>query len=102
MKKLKETNFPLLNRTEFIYEIDHPNQPTPKREAIKRQLAAELKTSEELINLNKVITSFGSTKIKVIAEVYKTKDDLEKLIKKTKKQKQEKKQEAPKEEGKLK
>ncbi len=90
MKKLKETHFPLLNRTEVIFEIDHPAQPTPKKELIKKQIAAELKTSEDLINLYKIITSFGSSKTKVIAEVYITKEDLQRSIKKNKKTKEKK------------
>ncbi len=91
MKKLKETHFPLLNRTEVIFEIDHARQPTPRKDVIKKQLAAELKTNEELINLHKIINNFGSTKTKVIAEIYNTKEDLERLIKKNKKQEQQKK-----------
>jgi ribosomal protein S24E len=81
MKKLQETPSPLLNRTEVIFEIDHFQKPTPKKEEIKKSLAQELKVDEEVINLNKVITHFGSSKIKVIADIYKTKEDLQKLVK---------------------
>ena len=94
MKKLKETHFPLLNRTEVIFEIDHARKPTPKKEEIKKQIAAELKTSEELINLNKVINHFGSAKTKVIAEIYNTKEDMQMLIKKNKKAKEDGKKES--------
>lgn len=97
MKKIRETSFPLLNRTEVVYEIDHANQPTPRKEIIKKQIADELKTNEELINLNKVITNFGLSKIRVIAEVYNTKEDLQRLIKKNKKAKKEEKGEQQKE-----
>lgn len=97
MKKIKETYLPLLNRTEVVYEIDHARQPTPKKEFIKSQIAAELKTSEELIDLHKVITNFGTSKTKVIAEVYNAKEDLQRLIRKGKK---EKAKEKTKEDGK--
>ncbi len=87
MRKIKETYLPLLNRTEVTYEIEHSRQPTPKKETIKKQIASELKTDEELINLSKVATKFGTSKTIVTAEIYKTKDDMQKLIKKNKKAK---------------
>ena len=88
MKKIKETYLPLLNRTEITYEINHPKQPTPRKETIKKQVAAELKINEDLINLSKVIANFGTSKTKVVVEVYRTKEDLQKLIKKNKKAKE--------------
>ena len=94
MKKLKETRLPLLNRIEVVYEIWHSGQPTPKKEVIKKQIATELKISEDLINLSKVLTRFGASKIEVVAEVYPTKEDLQKTMKKTKKQKLDGKEES--------
>ncbi len=98
MKKIKETEFPLLNRKEVVYEIDHARQATPRKELIKKQIADELKVDGDLIKVSKVSSNFGLTKIRVIAEIYNTKEDLQRLIKKTKKQKQEKKEEPKKQE----
>ena len=88
MKKIKETYLPLLNRKEIMFEIDHARKSTPKKEEIKKWLAEELKTDEELINLYKVVNHFGSTKTKIIAEIYDSKEDLQRLIKKNKKAKE--------------
>jgi len=93
MKKIRETQFPLLNRTEVVYEIEHAKQATPKKELIKKQIADELKTDEGLVKLSKVISHFGLTKIRVIAEIYNTKEDLQRLIKKNKKQEQKQEKE---------
>ena len=86
MKKIKETSFPLLSRKEVVYEIDHAGQATPKKDIIKKQIADETKASEDLVKISKVTSNFGLSKIRVIAEIYSTKEDLQKLIKKTKKQ----------------
>jgi|SRR3989344_1995062 len=85
MRKLKETPSLLLNRNEVVYELDHFQKPTPKKEDIRKQLAESLKVNEDLIKINKVINYFGSTKIKIIADIYKTKEDLQALIRKRKK-----------------
>lgn len=87
MKKIKETYFPLLNRKEVVFEIEHAGKPTPKKDDIKKKIADDLKADVETVSLQKVINHFGSTKTKVIAEIYDTKEDLQKLIKKTKKNK---------------
>ena len=97
MKKIRETQFPLLNRTEVIYDIEHARQATPRKESIKKQIADELKADENLVKLSKVISNFGKSKIRVIAEIYNTKEDLQRLIKKSKKQNQEQKEQVKKE-----
>ncbi|MBI2105251.1 hypothetical protein HYT56_00265 [Candidatus Woesearchaeota archaeon] len=85
MKKLKETPSLLLNRNEVVYELDHFGKSTPKKDDIKKQLAGNLKVNEDLIRISKVINYFGSTKIKIIADIYKKKEDLQVLIRKRKK-----------------
>ncbi|MBI2507716.1 hypothetical protein HYV89_02075 [Candidatus Woesearchaeota archaeon] len=94
MKKINETYLPLLKRKEIVFEIDHARKSTPKKEEIKKLIAEELKADENLINLQKVINHFGSTRTKVIAEVYESKEDFEKLIKKNKKAKKDGKEES--------
>lgn len=90
MRKLKETKFPLLNRIEVIYEIEHARQPTPRKEQVKKQIAAELKINEDLINIYKVATNFGVSRTRITADVYNSKEDMEILIKKNKKTKDKK------------
>lgn len=100
MKKLKETTSPLLNRTRVEYEIDHFQRATPKKDELKKQLAAELKTPEDSIYLKHVYSHFGLSKSKIVADVYKSKQDLEKYTKIKKKVKKEAAVKAPKPEAK--
>ena len=75
--------------------------------------AEELKAQEDTIHVKHIFSHFGSSKSKVVAEVYKTKEDLKKYVKVKKKKSTEgeakpaqpaekaapeKKEEAPKEE----
>ncbi|MAG45700.1 MAG: hypothetical protein CMH63_02940 [Nanoarchaeota archaeon] len=112
MKKLKETPSPLINRTRVEYEIEHFQKSTPKKDDLKAQLAKELKTQEDTIHVKHIFSHFGSSKSKIIADIYKTKEDLKKYVKIKKKkvaegeqpaapaQPVEKKEVAPKEEKK--
>jgi ribosomal protein S24E len=102
-----------LNRTRVEYEIEHFQKSTPKKDDLKAQLAKELKAQEDTIHVKHIFSHFGSSKSKVVAEVYKTKEDLKKYVKVKKKKSTEgeakpaqpaekaapeKKEEAPKEE----
>jgi ribosomal protein S24E len=78
MKKLKETPSPLINRTRVEYEIEHFQKSTPKKDDLKAQLAKELKTQEDTIHVKHIFSHFGSSKSKIIADIYKTKEDLKK------------------------
>lgn len=101
MKKLKETTSPLLNRTRVEFEIEHFQKPTPKKADLKTQLAKELKVAEDTIHLKHIFSHFGSSKSKIIAEIYKTQEDLKKYVKIKKKKKESeapKSEEKPKEE----
>ena len=106
MKKLNEVNSPLLNRKQVSFETEHFQKSTPKKRDLAKQIAAELKVAEEVINIKRITTPFGSTKSKIIADIYKTKEDLKKYAKIGKKEKSqeeaknvaEKPAESPKEE----
>jgi len=101
MKKLKETFSPLIHRTEITMEVEHFQKATPKKTEMTKSLASELKISEDLIHIKKIITHFGSKKSKIIADVYKSKEELKKYAnigKKEKAPEQPKTEEALKEE----
>ena len=97
MKKLKQTESQFLNRTEVVYEVDHFQKPSPKNDDVRKSLASELKVDESLIDLKHVYSNFGSSKSKIIADIYKNKEDMQRFVK-LKKQKEVKSDEAPQQE----
>src|SRR3989338_1422624 len=82
MKVLKHTEMPLLKRTRYTIELEHLSQPTPKKDAIKKEIASLLKTQEELISIRHLYTKFGIGKTKAIVNVYQNIEDLKRLEKK--------------------
>jgi ribosomal protein S24E len=102
MKIIEKKENPLLSRTELLAEITF-EKATPSNEEIKKQIASELKTDENLVVVKNIDTHFGSMNATVIAFVYNSKEDIEKIEPKPKEKKgakkpAEKPAEAPKKE----
>ena len=70
---------PLLHRKRITFLIDHINQPTPKEADVKKQIAEHEKVSEDLVAIRHIYTNFGQNSSKVIAGIYKTKEDFDKI-----------------------
>jgi len=96
MKKLKEEDIPLLNRKRVTYLLEHTEKSTPKKEDVKKEIAKDLKVSEDLISVRHIYPHFGVEKAKIIAHVYKSKEDLERFEKINKRKKKHGKEEASK------
>lgn len=79
MKITQKTEVPLLRRTRIYGIVDHTEKPTPTKVSIKKSLASELNTKEELIAIRHVYTKYGQSKSKVIAHIYKNEKDLKEL-----------------------
>ena len=60
-------------------EVSHIGKPTPSKEEIKKDLAKEAKTKEDLIVIKKTDTQFGSGNSIVTAYIYDSKEDLKKI-----------------------
>lgn len=99
MKKLKEFNNPLLEYKRVTLEIEHNNDKTPSNQDVLNKVSKELNVNAELIKIKHIYSHFGSSKSKIIANVYKNAEMLKKIeeIKKKPKAKKEKKQQAKKE-----
>ena len=64
---------PLLKRKEVDFRVEHgPKGKTPTRLEVKKAVAAELKTSEELIFVKRMRTMTGTNTATGIANVYET------------------------------
>jgi ribosomal protein S24E len=77
MKFLKKEKSKLLNRTDLVIELEHIGKSTPSNSDIKKQIASNLKTKEELIVIDHVYTKFGEGISKIHAKAY----DSEKALK---------------------
>ena len=76
IKILNKTENALFNLTEITAEVAHEGAATPKRADVRKLLAAQLGAEENRLALRQIDTPF-STKSKIIAVLYKTKEDLQ-------------------------
>jgi small subunit ribosomal protein S24e len=76
----KEEYNELLKRRRITIELEHFNNPTPKKEIIKEKVAEKYKQPPETISIRHIYPKFGRGISKVIAHIYEkeeTKDYLE-------------------------
>ncbi len=66
----------LTNRIEVRFKVRHPGEATPKREEIKKKIAAIIGAGEDFIVLRKVISVFGKPESYGKIHVYNSKEDL--------------------------
>ncbi|RMF56026.1 hypothetical protein D6745_00520 [Candidatus Woesearchaeota archaeon] len=66
---------PLMNRVELTADLSYEGA-TPSRVDIKKALASQLNTDQELIIITKISTQYGFNKATVSANVYKKKEDI--------------------------
>ncbi|MFH0869306.1 MAG: 30S ribosomal protein S24e [archaeon] len=78
IKILNKHENPLMNRTEITAEILHQSEPTPKRNDVRKLLAAQLGHEEKLVVIKKIGTEFGM-KSKLTANVYHDSGHMEKI-----------------------
>ncbi len=85
----------LLLRAELTGAISFTGA-TPDFDALKKALASELKTSEELVAVKGIYTKFGFPQADFRANVYQTKEQLSLIEPKKKEKKAKAQKEAPK------
>jgi len=69
----------LLDREELYVIIDHKGEATPKREELRKRIAAMIGKSEDLVVVYKIISMYGAQKSKALVHVYNSKDALLKI-----------------------
>lgn len=85
----KQTDVPLLNRQRVSVMVTYDGGATPSNLQFKDLIAAKMKLNKDLVAIRHVYQRFGFPKAKVIAHIYKTREELlrlEKLKKGEKKQ----------------
>lgn len=95
LKKVKELEYPLLNRKRINYEFEHNGKSTPSRKELKEEIAKKLNVDISLIVIRHIFTGFGMQKSKIIVNVYEDEKTL-KLLEPPKGKKVEKKEKATK------
>ncbi len=94
LKKIKEHEYPLLQRTRITYEVEHEKEATPAKAKLKEEIAKSLKVEPNLIAIRHIYSKFGAQKSKIIVHVYEDEKTL-KFLEPPKGKKVEKKEKAP-------
>ncbi|MFH1821270.1 MAG: hypothetical protein ABH852_02365 [Methanobacteriota archaeon] len=76
---VKKSDNPLFKRTEVEFKVDHSGASTPKRIEVQAQLASVLGSSENLLVIYKLASTYGRQMASGIARVYDTRENLEKM-----------------------
>lgn len=79
LKIIKKQDNPLLSRVEIEAEASFFNEPTPKKEDVKKKVSAVEKTDEKLVVVKNIYNDFGAGKANVLAYIYKSEDELKKI-----------------------
>jgi len=66
---------PLLKRTEVRFRVAHPKEGSPKREALREQLAKTLNATRDIVVVDFARSEFGRSTSQGYAKVYKSKED---------------------------
>jgi ribosomal protein S24E len=76
--EMKERHNPLLNRKEIELKVSDSQVP-PSMEAARKIVAEKLSVAEEHVHINKVAGKFGSRSFTIIASVYGSPSEKERL-----------------------
>lgn len=78
LEVIKERETPLLSRTRVTLGLEYEGA-TPSRLQLRKEVAAKLKSDENLVILKHIYTRFGQHRAKIIAHIYKNLDDLKRI-----------------------
>ena len=65
---------PLLKRVEITFRAVHKAEPTPTRDAIRSELAKQLKAAKDTVVVDRSVSSFGRYETLGYAKVYESKE----------------------------
>ena len=75
---IKEVNTPLLSRKRVTLEGESDGT-TPSRIQLVQSVADKVKANKDLVVVKHIYTRYGSKEIKIIANVYKDKKDMQRI-----------------------
>jgi small subunit ribosomal protein S24e len=77
LKVLEERKNPLLRRTEYRFEVSHPNGATPTRDTVRQALANAAHVPKERVVIERIQARFGTARSTGAGAAYETKEALE-------------------------
>ncbi len=80
IKVAEERPNPLLHRKEYVVEIGHGAQPTPKREEVRKALAELLHVNKDLLVIERMRATFGAPRSRSVIHAYESKEALERTV----------------------
>jgi len=89
INKILEKENLLFSRKEIHFEIE--SNSVPRHEEVKKILAEKFSLNPELIRTQKISGKFGTKKFDVFVDVYDSKKDFDRVVKKTKQEKDKEK-----------
>jgi len=92
MKVVQEKENPLFSRKELVLEIK--SNSVPKREDVLKEVSKKFSAGEDLIRIQSIKGKFGVQIFSAIVDVYSSKKEFERVVKKTKKETEKEKKEA--------
>lgn len=85
MKIINETENALFNRKEILAEVE--SEAVPSNAEVKKILSEKFSVPEDAVKINRIGSKFGSKTFSIEANIYSSKEDLDAVEVKTKKQK---------------
>ncbi len=92
LKNIKETKNMVFERKEVEAVVSAESSPSNKE--VAELLSKKMNVSEDSVKIKGIYGQFGSKEFKVLANVYKSKEDKNKIERKTKKELEAEKKEA--------
>ncbi len=77
---LEERANPLLQRTEYTFEVSHATGPTPTRDSVRTELAKLTKVPKERLIIERMRAKFGTATAVGLAAGYQNADFLKKVV----------------------
>jgi ribosomal protein S24E len=92
IKLISENENPLFSRKEMKFEIK--SEIVPSHDEVKKLLFENFSIKPELVRTNRIVGKFGNRVFEVLADVYSSKAEFDRVVRKTKKEKEKEKKEA--------
>ena len=70
IKKLKESDSPLVGRKVITLKVSYTGESTPSGEDMKTEVAKYLKVNPELVEIDRIMQDFGNATATVYVNVY--------------------------------
>jgi len=77
---VEERTNPLLQRTEYSFEVSHPTAATPTRDAVRTELAKLAKVPKDRLIIERMEAKFGTATTVGLAAGYQNAETLKKVV----------------------